>query len=80
MFVSGGREGNICVWDTRCSAKKNGQRPANFIPEAHKPLDRMTKITKKTKRGEVQQSTNYSVTSVLFHGTDKVVSVGSVDG
>ena len=68
MFVSGGRDGNICVWDTRCSTKKTGLTPFNHILAAHKYPRGKGKIN------------NSSVTSVLFHGTDKLASVGSGGG
>lgn len=79
MFVSSCRDGSICVWDTRCSSWASGHRPVNTINNAHMPSAEGV-AKKKKRRSSTPNNSNLSVTSVLFHGDNKIVSVGSGDG
>ncbi|KPP63132.1 hypothetical protein Z043_118634, partial [Scleropages formosus] len=48
VFCTGGRDGNIMIWDTRCSKKDGYYRQVKQISGAHNKVDRHT--PSKTKR------------------------------
>jgi denticleless len=83
MLVSGGRDGSIYVWDTRCSSRGSRHRPVNHVRMAHRwtgasppAKKRRCSVTKTAQTTDLQ----YGVTSVLFHGLHKVASCGAADG
>jgi denticleless len=81
-FVSGGRDGSIFVWDTRCSSRGSRHKPVNHIRMAHKWI-RMSPPATKKQRHTVPKNRcefQYGVTSVLFHGIAKIASCGAADG
>ncbi|XP_056671874.1 denticleless protein homolog isoform X3 [Monodelphis domestica] len=84
VFCTGGRDGNIMVWDTRCSKKDGFYRQVNQISGAHNTLDKQTPLKSKKKqisRG-LAPSVDFqqSVTVVLFQDEHTLVSAGAVDG
>nr|XP_020863555.1 denticleless protein homolog isoform X2 [Phascolarctos cinereus] len=84
VFCSGGRDGNIMVWDTRCSKKDGFYRQVNQISGAHNTSDKPTPLKSKKKqisRG-LAPSVDFqqSVTVVLFQDEHTLVSAGAVDG
>ncbi|XP_074165202.1 denticleless protein homolog isoform X1 [Sminthopsis crassicaudata] len=84
VFCTGGRDGNIMVWDTRCSKKDGFYRQVNQISGAHNTFDKQTPLKNKKKqisRG-LAPSVDFqqSVTVVLFQDEHTLVSAGAVDG
>ncbi|XP_072503993.1 denticleless protein homolog isoform X2 [Notamacropus eugenii] len=84
VFCTGGRDGNIMVWDTRCNKKDGFYRQVNQISGAHNTLDKPTPLKSKKKqisRG-LAPSVDFqqSVTVVLFQDEHTLVSAGAVDG
>lgn len=84
--MSGGRDGSIHVWDTRCSKRGNGHKPVNSISAAHKKAE-AAMATNGRQRGRRSESlvgksgdTKHSVTAVLFHGNHCIASCGTADG
>ncbi|XP_043861267.1 denticleless protein homolog isoform X3 [Dromiciops gliroides] len=84
VFCTGGRDGNIMVWDTRCNKKAEFYRQVNQITGAHNTLNKPTPLKSKKKqisRG-LAPSVDFqqSVTVVLFQDEHTLVSAGAVDG
>lgn len=77
--MSAGRDGNILVWDTRCSGKGSSQKPINSIRNAH-VNEKNGEVIKKGGRLVNVGSSRASVTAVLFHGDGKLASCGASDG
>ncbi|XP_029449112.1 denticleless protein homolog isoform X2 [Rhinatrema bivittatum] len=85
VFCTGGRDGNIMVWDTRCNKKDGFYRQVNQISGAHNVLDKQTpsklKKKKQTARGLAPAvDSQQSVTVVLFQDEHTLISAGAVDG
>uniref|UniRef100_A0A8C7ZAF0 Denticleless E3 ubiquitin protein ligase homolog (Drosophila) n=1 Tax=Oryzias sinensis TaxID=183150 RepID=A0A8C7ZAF0_9TELE len=85
VFCTGGRDGNIMVWDTRCSKKDGFYRPVNQISGAHHKAEAnpssKTKKRRSTLRGMAPSvDTQQSVTVVLFRDQHTLISAGAVDG
>ncbi|XP_058880270.1 denticleless protein homolog isoform X2 [Acipenser ruthenus] len=84
VFCTGGRDGNIMVWDTRCSKKDGFYRHVKLITGAHNKLDRQTpsKLKKQLAGRRVAPSVDsqQSVTVVLFRDENTLISAGAVDG
>ncbi|XP_041106528.1 denticleless protein homolog [Polyodon spathula] len=84
VFCTGGRDGNIMVWDTRCSKKEGFYRQVKQITGAHNKLDRQTpsKLKKRQAGRGVAPSVDsqQSVTVVLFRDENTLISAGAVDG
>ncbi|XP_068964860.1 denticleless protein homolog isoform X2 [Petaurus breviceps papuanus] len=83
VFCTGGRDGNIMVWDTRCNKKDGFYRQVNQISGAHNTSDKPTPLKSKKKqisRGLAPSDFQQSVTVVLFQDEHTLVSAGAVDG
>ncbi|XP_071775216.1 denticleless protein homolog [Centroberyx gerrardi] len=85
VFCTAGRDGNIMVWDTRCSKKDGFYRQVKQISGAHNKADRSTPSkTKKRRPGARGMApsvdSQQSVTVVLFRDEHTLVSSGAVDG
>ncbi|XP_012870723.1 PREDICTED: denticleless protein homolog isoform X1 [Dipodomys ordii] len=84
VFCTGGRDGNIMVWDIRCNKKDGFYRQVNQISGAHNASDKQTPSKPKKKQNSkgLAPSVDYqqSVTVVLFQDENTLVSAGAVDG
>ncbi|XP_078505871.1 denticleless protein homolog [Lissotriton helveticus] len=85
VFCTGGRDGNIMVWDTRCNKKDGYYRHVNQISGAHNTQDKQTPLKLKKKKQTVRGlapsvDSQQSVTVVLFQDEHTLVSAGAVDG
>ncbi|XP_062971248.1 denticleless protein homolog isoform X2 [Cynocephalus volans] len=84
VFCTGGRDGNIMVWDTRCNKKDGFYRQVNQISGAHNTSDKQTPSKPKKKQNSkgLAPSVDFqqSVTVVLFQDENILVSAGAVDG
>ncbi|NWU69149.1 DTL protein, partial [Pterocles burchelli] len=84
VFCTGGRDGNIMVWDTRCNKKDGFYRQVNQISGAHNVVDKQTPSKPKKRQNlrglaplvDFQQS----VTVVLLQDEHTLISAGAVDG
>ncbi|KAL2082529.1 hypothetical protein ACEWY4_022347 [Coilia grayii] len=82
VFCTGGRDGNIMLWDTRCSKKDGFYRQVKQISGAHnRNKPDLSKTPKSKKRGQSQRVTDnqQSVTVVLFRDEHTLISSGAVD-
>ncbi|XP_034018021.1 denticleless protein homolog [Thalassophryne amazonica] len=84
VFCTGGRDGNIMVWDTRCSKKDGFYRQVKQISSAHRAERSSPSVTKKRRsstRGIAPSvDSQQSVTVVLFRDQHTLISSGAVDG
>ncbi|XP_053165931.1 denticleless protein homolog isoform X2 [Hemicordylus capensis] len=85
VFCTGGRDGNIMVWDTRCNKKDGFYRQVKQISGAHNIMDKQTPSKLKKKKQSVKglaPSVDFqqSVTVVLFQDEHTLISAGAVDG
>ncbi|KAG9344645.1 hypothetical protein JZ751_010330 [Albula glossodonta] len=85
VFCTGGRDGNIMIWDTRCTKKDGFYRQVKQISGAHNKTDRNTPSKVKRKRLQPKGmapmvDTQQSVTVVLFQDEHTLISSGAVDG
>ncbi|KAK6297195.1 hypothetical protein J4Q44_G00317780 [Coregonus suidteri] len=85
VFCTGGRDGNIMVWDTRCSKKDGFYRQVKQISGAHNKTDRNTPSNPKKRRPGTRGmapsvDSQQSVTVVLFRDEHTLISSGAVDG
>ncbi|XP_076873775.1 denticleless protein homolog [Brachyhypopomus gauderio] len=84
VFCTGGRDGNIMVWDIRCSKKDGFYRQVKQISGAHMKTERHTPQAKKRRtpsRGMAPSvDSQRGVTVVLFSDENTLVSSGAVDG
>ncbi|KAG7508785.1 denticleless protein-like [Solea senegalensis] len=85
VFCTGARDGNIMVWDTRCSKKDGFYRQVKQISGAHNKADAnpvsKTKKRRSSTRGMAPSvDTQQSVTVVLFRDQHTLISSGAVDG
>ncbi|AWP20189.1 putative denticleless protein -like [Scophthalmus maximus] len=85
VFCTGARDGNIMVWDTRCSKKDGFYRQVKQISGAHNKAEThppsKTKKRRSSTRGMAPSvDTQQSVTVVLFRDQHTLISSGAVDG
>ncbi|KAL7389024.1 hypothetical protein ABVT39_024995 [Epinephelus coioides] len=85
VFCTGARDGNIMVWDTRCSKKDGFYRQVKQISGAHNKAEAnpptKTKKRRSSTRGMAPSvDTQQSVTVVLFRDQHTLISSGAVDG
>ncbi|CAO2638885.1 Denticleless protein homolog [Lemmus lemmus] len=84
VFCTGGRDGNIMIWDTRCNKKDGFYRQVNQISGAHNTADKQTPSKPKKKQNSKglapSVDSQQSVTVVLFQDENTLVSAGAVDG
>ncbi|NWR58784.1 DTL protein, partial [Bucorvus abyssinicus] len=85
VFCTGGRDGNIMVWDTRCNKKDGFYRQVNQISGAHNVVDKQTPSKPKKKRQNLRGLAplvdfQQSVTVVLLQDEHILISAGAVDG
>ncbi|KAM9297604.1 denticleless protein homolog [Morus bassanus] len=85
VFCSGGRDGNIMVWDTRCNKRDGFYRQVNQISGAHNVVDKQTPSKLKKKRQNLKGFAplvdfQQSVTVVLLQDEHTLISAGAVDG
>ncbi|XP_061204362.1 denticleless protein homolog [Neopsephotus bourkii] len=85
VFCTGGRDGNIMVWDTRCSKKDGFYRQVKQISGAHNVVDKQTPSKPKKKRQNLRGLAplvdfQQSVTVVLLQDEHTLISAGAVDG
>ncbi|NXD75386.1 DTL protein, partial [Halcyon senegalensis] len=85
VFCTGGRDGNIMVWDTRCNKKDGFYRQVNQISGAHNVVDKQTPSKPKKKRQNLKGLAplvdfQQSVTVVLLQDEHTLISAGAVDG
>ncbi|KTG05971.1 hypothetical protein cypCar_00014172 [Cyprinus carpio] len=80
VFSTGGRDGNIMIWDTRCSKKDGFYRQIKQISGAHMKPEKYTPQTKKRRGMAPPVDSQQGVTVVLFCDENKLISSGAVDG
>ncbi|NXA10678.1 DTL protein, partial [Sapayoa aenigma] len=85
VFCTGGRDGNIMVWDTRCNKKDGFYRQVNQISGAHNVVDKQTPSKPRKKRQNLKGLAplvdfQQSVTVVLLQDEHTLISAGAVDG
>ncbi|NWS65431.1 DTL protein, partial [Crotophaga sulcirostris] len=84
VFCTGGRDGNIMVWDTRCNKKDGFYRQVNQISGAHNVVDKQTpsKLKKRQNLRGLAPLVDFqqSVTVVLLQDEHTLISAGAVDG
>ncbi|XP_019852720.1 PREDICTED: denticleless protein homolog [Amphimedon queenslandica] len=80
VVVSGGRGGNILIWDTRCSSSKDGFTvPISKVPNAHLDNSEIKLSNSSSRRKSIVSMKQVAVTSVLFHRDHYVASSGAAD-
>ncbi|XP_070704959.1 denticleless protein homolog [Pempheris klunzingeri] len=85
VFCTGARDGNIMVWDTRCSKKDGFYRQVKQISGAHNKAETNPSTKTKKRRNSMRGmapsvDTQQSVTVVVFRDQHTLISSGAVDG
>uniref|UniRef100_A0AAX7VFH7 Denticleless E3 ubiquitin protein ligase homolog n=1 Tax=Astatotilapia calliptera TaxID=8154 RepID=A0AAX7VFH7_ASTCA len=85
VFSTGARDGNIMIWDMRCSKKDGFYRQVNQISGAHNKAETNPPSKTKKRRGGMRGmapsvDSQQSVTVVLFRDQHTLISSGAVDG
>uniref|UniRef100_A0A8C4QJL2 Denticleless E3 ubiquitin protein ligase homolog (Drosophila) n=2 Tax=Eptatretus burgeri TaxID=7764 RepID=A0A8C4QJL2_EPTBU len=83
MLCTGGRDGNIMLWDIRCTKKEGFYTAVKKIPNAHGHVLRSGPTGKRRAhvRGLAPSvDSQQSVTAVIFQDERTLISAGAVDG
>uniref|UniRef100_A0A8C6WRJ1 Denticleless E3 ubiquitin protein ligase homolog (Drosophila) n=1 Tax=Neogobius melanostomus TaxID=47308 RepID=A0A8C6WRJ1_9GOBI len=85
VFCTGARDGNIMVWDMRCTKKDGYYKQVKQISGAHNKAEANSLFKTKKKRSSTRGmapsvDTQQSVTVVLFRDQHTLISSGAVDG
>lgn len=85
VFLTGARDGNIMLWDTRTNMRNGYTTPTNTIRNAHVLLQKDNLNSSAKKRRSRRASTysadsKQSVTSVVFQDSKTIISSGACDG
>ncbi|XP_077138423.1 denticleless protein homolog [Ranitomeya variabilis] len=85
VFSTGGRDGNIMVWDIRCNKKDGFYRQVKQISGAHNAPDKQTPLKIKKRKPMIRGlapsvDSQQSVTVVIFQDEHTIISAGAVDG
>lgn len=85
VFCTGARDGNIMVWDMRCTKKDGFHKQVKQISGAHNKAEEnslfKTKKRRNSSRGMAPSvDTQQSVTVVVFRDQHTLISSGAVDG
>lgn len=85
VFCTGARDGNIMVWDMRCTKKDGYYKQVKQINGAHNKAEANSLCKSKKKRSSTRGmapsvDTQQSVTVVLFRDQHTLISSGAVDG
>uniref|UniRef100_A0A8C6VPZ0 Denticleless E3 ubiquitin n=2 Tax=Elapinae TaxID=42168 RepID=A0A8C6VPZ0_NAJNA len=82
VFCTGGRDGNIMIWDTRCSKKDGFYRQVKQISGAHNIIDKTPSKLRKKKQNVkgLAPSVDFqqSVTVVLLQDEHTLISAGAI--
>uniref|UniRef100_A0A7N8Y5Y1 Denticleless E3 ubiquitin n=1 Tax=Mastacembelus armatus TaxID=205130 RepID=A0A7N8Y5Y1_9TELE len=85
VFCTGARDGNIMIWDTRCTKKDGFYKQVKQISGAHNKAETNAPTKTKKRRNSMRGmapsvDTQQSVTVVLFRDQHTLISAGAVDG
>lgn len=83
IFATAARDGNVMIWDVRCSSTTSPQgdvsyRPADRLVNVHTSTRRAAPA-KKTKHGSDGANTASAV-QYMLHNDNMLASTGSLDG
>ena len=80
VLASAGRDGNILVWDMRCSKRGAEHKPVNSLFMAHSiPERNKTPRTPISRNSSIAES-KFGVSGLVFLPDNKLASAGAADG
>ncbi|GAB6020481.1 hypothetical protein CHUAL_003170 [Chamberlinius hualienensis] len=77
VFATGGRDGNIIIWDKRTVCKNYPTHAVNILRNVHQMRELVSAVKSKSK---FLNESYHGVTNVLFHDYKTLISSGAVDG